>query len=82
MVEKTKKNYFDNLDIKKITKTKTFCKNVSNTLLGIKLKNITLVQNEESFTKGKEIPENLKAFFEVAVKNMMQFTVRSFNSPY
>ena len=43
----------------------------SNTLLGIKLKIITLVENEESFPKSREIPESLKTLFEVTVKNMM-----------
>ena len=71
MVKKTKANYFDNLDIKKSPNAKLSPKISSNTLLGIKLKIITLVENEESFPKSREIPESLKTLFEVTVKNMM-----------
>ena len=71
MVKKTKANYFDNLDIKKSPNAKLSAKMSSNTLLGIKLKIITPVENEESFPKSREIPESLKTLFEVTVKNMM-----------
>lgn len=71
MVKKTKTNNFGNLDIKKSPNAKLSAKMSSNTLLRIKLKIITLVENEESFPKSREIPESLKTLFEVTVKNMM-----------
>ena len=72
LVRKAKKSYSTNLDHEKIVDNKIFWKTIKPyfTDKGINHNNITLVENEETVSKNKEISETYNSFFSEVVANL------------
>ena len=72
LVRKGKKSYYTNLDHEKIVDDKTFWKTIKPyfTDKDINHNNITLVENEETVSKNKEISETYNNFFSEVVANL------------
>ena len=69
---KTKKDFFDNLDVKRVTDNKQFWKTVKSCLTDKTLKGgrVTLIENEKVVSDEKELVKNFNEYFSNIVPNL------------
>ena len=72
LIRKSKRSYFENLNVKLIKDNKKFCENVSP-LFSNKVKSkerVTLIENENIISNDKKVAETLHKFFSNVVKTL------------
>ena len=72
MVQKAKKNYLNNLNVRNITDNKQFSK-TSKPFFSSKVSNnerITLLEGDKAVSEEREVAETFKSYFETIVENL------------
>ena len=70
MVQKAKKNYFDNLNVRNIPDNKQFW-NIMKPFFSSKVgdnERITLIEGDRVVPEGREVAETIKSYFETIVE--------------